>query len=114
MALSVRFEGEVAILGNFGGLLNDPRHFDAVGDLRALLDEGARDFVFELGGVREMGPTALGLLVTLSREIRKAGGEVVLARMSRATEKFLEEMRMDDEWDTFDGLAEAKASFRRD
>ena len=78
--VNARLDGDVAVLSNFGGLLNDPRHFDAGRDVGELLDQGCRKFVFEMANIREMGTTALGLLVTLTRKIRRAGGEAVLAR----------------------------------
>jgi anti-sigma B factor antagonist len=112
MPINVRFEGEVAVLSNFGRLLNDPRHFDAARDIQVLLDEGRRHFVLDLATLREVGDTALGLLVTLTRQIRQGGGEVVLTNVSRGTGRFLEEMRMDVYWDVFDGVAEAARSFR--
>jgi anti-sigma B factor antagonist len=113
VVLNVRFDGDVAILSNFGGLLNDPRHFDAGRDVGEILDRGCRKFVFELAGIREMGSTALALLTTLTRLVRQGGGEAVLARVGRGAGQFLEEMRMDDYWDVFESVEEAKESFRR-
>jgi anti-anti-sigma factor len=113
VVLNVRFDGDVAILSNFGGLLNDPRHFDAGRDLGEILDRGYRKFVFELAGIREMGSAALALLTTLTRLVRQDGGEAVLTRVSRGAGQFIEEMRMDDYWDVFESVEEAKESLRR-
>jgi anti-sigma B factor antagonist len=109
MAIHVRFEGQVAILSGIARLMNDPRHFDASRDVGELLDQGYLRFVLELGNVRETGPTVLGLLTTLTRKIRKADGEAVLANVSPAMEKFLDEMQMDSYWDIFDDAGEAIA-----
>ena len=107
MAIHVRFEGEVAILGGIERLMNDPRHFDAARDVRELFDRGFLRFVLEMGGVRETGPTVLGLLTTLTRAIRNGDGEAVLANVSPPMEKFLDEMRMDAYWDVFDDAESA-------
>ena len=107
MAIQVRFAGEVVVLSAIGRLMNDPRHFDAARDVRELLDAGHRRFVLELGGVRETGPTVLGLLTTLTRAIRNEGGEAVLANVSPPMAKFIDEMLMDDYWDVFDDAHEA-------
>ena len=107
MPLNVRHVDDVAVLSSFAALLNDPRHFDAGREVRALLDQGCRKFVFELAGIRSLGSTALGLLLTLTRPIRQAGGEAVLARVSRETEQSLEEMRLDDYWEVFGDVEEA-------
>jgi anti-sigma B factor antagonist len=110
MAIHVRFAGEVAVLSGISRLMNDPRHFDASRDVRDLLDQGSLRFVLELGGVRETGPTILGLLTTLTRMIRNSGGEVVLANLGSRVEAFLDEMRMDAYWDVF-ADAEMAVSF---
>ena len=49
----------------------------------------------------------LGLLTTLTRKIRQADGEAVLANVARPMAKFLDEMRMDAYWDVFDDAEEA-------
>ena len=112
MVLNIRLDGDVAVLSNIGGLLNDPRHFDAARDVREVLDGGCRKFIIEMANIRELGPTALGLLMTITRQIRQDGGEVVLARPGKVVVEFIEEMRMEDYWDLFPDLDEAKASFR--
>jgi len=112
--LNVRFDGEIVILSNFGGLLNDPRHFDASRDVRNILDQGYRKFVFELAGIREMGSTAFGLLMTLTRQIRQLEGETVLVRLSRDTRRSIEEMRLEDYWEMFEHVEEAEVYYRQE
>ena len=109
MAINVRFAGDLAVLSNIGRLMNDPRHFDAARDVRELLDQGYRGFVLEVGGVRETGSTVLGLLTTITRQVRREGGEAVLANVSPPREKFLDAMRMDADWDVFADAEEATA-----
>ena len=90
MPLQVRFDGDVAILSNVGRTMNDPRYFDAGQEVRDLLAQGFRSFVIELGRVNDPGSPLLGLLMTMPRQIRKEGGEIVLVGMSRDMEKYLE------------------------
>lgn len=113
MALNIRIERGVTVLSNFGRLMNDPKHFDATGDVHDRLDLGERDFVLEMGGVNETGGSFLGLLMTITREIRRRGGDVVLARPSAAISRLVLDMRLDDFWDVFDTLEEAVEYFRR-
>lgn len=113
MPLNQRIEGNVAILSNFARLMNDPRYVDAARDVRDLLDQGAGCFVLELTGVREVSPPLLGLLVTITREIRHRGAEAVLAHASRGVETHLIEMKLDEYWDIFATVDEAKAFFDR-
>src|SRR4051794_6832456 len=113
MVLNTRIDGDVAILSNFGGLLNDPRHFDAGRDVKELLEQGYRKFVLELGGIREMGSTSMGLLMTLTRQVRKERGEVVLANLNKITSDYIDKMQLESYWDLFDDAEEATAFFDR-
>ena len=113
MPLNIRFDGDLAVLSNFGRLLNDPRHFDAMRDVEGILDQGYRHVVLELAGIRDLGPAGIGLLTTLTRQVRKAGGDVVLANAGRDTERFIDMMQMDDYWERFESVDEAKGFFRR-
>lgn len=113
MVLNVSLDGDVAILSNFGGLLNDPRHFEAGRDVRALLDQGVRKFILEMSNIRELGETALGLLMTITRQVRQSDGEIVLAKPGKGVVEFLAEMRMDDYWDIEATVDEALNSLRR-
>jgi anti-sigma B factor antagonist len=114
MAMNIRVEGNVAILSNFARLMNDPRYVDAAGDVHDMLDQGMRNYVLELAGVKETGSSLLGVLMTITREIRRAGGEAVLAHPSRDVEKYLAMMQMEDYWDIFGAVAEAIVFFQRD
>jgi anti-sigma B factor antagonist len=113
MPLNVRIDGDVAILSNFSRLMNDPRYVDAARDVHDLLDQGLEKYVLELAGVKETGSSFLGVLMTMTRAIRRRGGDAVLAHLSRDTKEFIIEMQMDDYWDIFETVDEAKEFFHR-
>jgi anti-anti-sigma factor len=113
MAVNIRFDGDVAILSNFARLMNDPKYVDAARDVQSLLDQGKRKFVVELAGVRETGSSFLGVLMTITREIRQQKGEAVLAHVSKEVNHYLKEMQLDEYWDTFDSVDEARRFFDR-
>ena len=112
MAINVRIAGDgVVVLSGFGRLMNDPRHFDASRDVHELVDQGYRRFVAELRGVGTLGPSGIGLLMTLTRLVRQHDGDLVLAGVSRAMERRLDELRMDSYWEAFDDVDSAVRSF---
>jgi anti-anti-sigma regulatory factor len=113
MALHVRFANDVAIVDNFAWLMNDPTHASASAEVADLLDQGYRNFIFEMTSVREVGDAFLGLLLTLTRAIRKARGEVVLAHPTREVTNALDRMMLEDYWDTFPRVADAQSFFHR-
>lgn len=107
MPVNVRTARDVVVLSNFGRLMNDPRHFDASRDVQELVDAGYRKFVLELRGVGDMGPSGIGLLVTVTRLVRKHEGEVVLASLTPAMQKRLDELRLDEFWDVYPSVDDA-------
>jgi anti-anti-sigma factor len=113
MPLNMRVDRDVVILSNLGRLMNDPRYIDASRDTREMLDQGFRKFILELSGVREVGSSFLGLLTTMTRQVRQHGGELVLAHVSQDMETFINEMRMDDYWDVFASVEAAVQFFDR-
>jgi anti-sigma B factor antagonist len=113
MGPNVRVTADSAILTGFGQLMNDPRYVDVAQAAREMLDQGIRRFVLDLQGVRQSGGALLGLLVTITREIRKRGGEVVLANVGRDLERFIESMQMDDYWDIFATVEDARPFLMR-
>lgn len=112
MALHIRIDGDLVVLSNLARLMNDPRHFDASQDVRELLAQGYRKFVLELRGLPELGDSALGLVMTISRDVRKEGGEIVLASLSRGMESYLESMQLEEYWDVFESVGDAKRFFQ--
>ena len=114
MPLKIRVDRDVVILSNLRRLMNDPRYVDASRDMRDMLDQGFRKFILDLGGVRETGSGFLGLLITMTRDVRQHGGELVLADLSQDMEKFINEMRMDDYWDVFPNVEAARQFFDRE
>jgi anti-sigma B factor antagonist len=113
MPLSIRIDADVVVLSNFARLMNDPRYVDASRDVRDLLEQGRKNFVLDLREVRETGSSFLGVLMTLTRQVRQRGGEVALAHPSREMEEVLSVMQMDDYWDVFPSAEAAREFFRR-
>ena len=114
MPLNIEVDGDVVVLSNFGRLMNDPRYVDASRDVSELLDQGLKNFILDLDSVRETGSGFLGLLMTITRRIRQHDGEVVLAHLNPHMEKFIEMMQMDDYWEIFKNVEEAKEFFNPD
>jgi anti-anti-sigma regulatory factor len=111
MPIHLRIQGDVAILSNVGRGMNDPRYLDAGQEVRDLLGRGFRSFVVDLSGVHAPGPPLLGVLMTVTRQIRKEGGEVVLAELSRDMKTFLDEMRLEEFWDVYRDVEQATGHF---
>jgi anti-sigma B factor antagonist len=112
MPLHVRIDRDLVILSNFGRLMSDPRYVDAVEEVHRLIDQGYDQFVLEVADVRETGRSVLGVLMTIMRALERRGASAVLARPSRELARFLAQMRLDDYWEIFDSLEEARSFLR--
>lgn len=110
MPMHIREDGDAIILSNFGRLMNDPGHFDAPLEIGKLIENGRRKYVMELRAVGEMGDSGIGVLMTITRLVRKHGGDVVLASPSRFMRKRLDDLKMDDFWDVYESVGDAKAA----
>jgi anti-sigma B factor antagonist len=113
MSLNFRIDGDVVVLSNFARLMNDPRYVDAGRDLRDLLDQGRKNFILDLSGLRQPGASFLGVLMSLTRLIQQQHGEVALAHLSPEVAEFLSEMRLEEYWDVFPSVPEAREFFHR-
>lgn len=111
MAVHLRFVDDAVVVSNLGRLMNDPRYSSAGEEVQEALDQGYRKWVLELADARDTGAPFLGVLMTLTRRIRQAGGEVVLVRVSRSLDRTLEEMKLEEFWDRYDRVEEALRAF---
>ena len=111
MPVNIRVDEDIVIVSNFGRLMNDPRHFDASRDVGEMLESGYKWFILELRGLGAVGDSGLGLLLTITRTVRQHGGDVVLAAPGPGVRKTIEEMMLDDYWESFGSVDAVKASF---
>jgi anti-anti-sigma regulatory factor len=112
MVLHIRRVGDDSVvLSNLARLMNDPRYTSAGDVIGEEIAAGRSRWVLELADVRDAGAPFLGVLMTLTRRIRQAGAEVVLAHVSRPLEHALQEMQLDDFWDSYGSVEEALGSF---
>ena len=113
MSLNLRIDNGVAVLSNIARLMNDPRYSTSSRDLEPLLADGIRRFAIELAGVHDTGSALVGMLMTLSRRVRSAGGDVVLVRCSPTVQAYLEEMQLDSYWEILSTLEEVHQYYDR-
>lgn len=94
MSFSVSREGEVTVVDVTGQLIVGNRQ-----ELRqTVLDElrgGARRFLIDFTGTAYIDSSGLGVLVSLSKKIREAGGELRLSNLSEDLRTLFELTKLD-------------------
>lgn len=98
----LEFKGDV-MGGPDAVALNDKLH--------ELIDEGKMNIVVDLGGVKFMNSSGLGMLIGALTTVRKAGGDLRLARASEKIESLLIVTKLVTVFKNFKTLEEATNSF---
>lgn len=90
MKIKKRMMDEVAILDVSGKLLGGPPSSQELKDqIYQLLDEGVKKFVIDLGDVKRMNSSGLGILIQMLASIRKGDGELKLSSVNETMEGIL-------------------------
>lgn len=82
--------------------------------LHELIDQGKKNIVVDLGGVKFMNSSGLGMLIGALTTMRKAGGDLRLARASEKIESLLIVTKLVTVFRNFKTLDEAVDSFKED
>jgi anti-anti-sigma factor len=62
--------------------------------MRGILDEGIRNLVIDLAGVRMVDSTGIGLLIAAHNSLRKVGGQLAVIHASADLLELFHSMRM--------------------
>lgn len=98
----LEFKGDV-MGGPDAVALNDKLH--------ELIDEGKKNIVVDLGGVKFMNSSGLGMLIGALTTMRKAGGDLRLAHASEKIESLLIVTKLVTVFKNFKTLDEAVSSY---
>lgn len=110
MSFSVRSVGDATVVQVDGQLIVGNRQ-DLKDKVLARLDEGARNFVIDFARTGYIDSSGLGVLVSVSKKIREAGGELRLACLSDDLQTLFELTKLDTLFQICDDLEEALAGF---
>lgn len=110
MSFSVRSVGDATVVEVDGQLIVGNRQ-DLKDKVLARLEEGARNFVIDFARTGYIDSSGLGVLVSISKKIREAGGELRLASLSEDLQTLFELTKLDTLFQIRDNLEEALADF---
>ena len=110
MSFSIRSVGDATVVQVQGQLIVGNRQ--ELKDLvLARLEEGARNFVIDFAGTGYIDSSGLGVLVSVSKKIREARGELRLASLNEDLRTLFELTKLDTLFQIRDDLEEALAVF---
>ncbi len=94
-----------------GNVMGGPDAAKLLDEIRRLRDEGKKHIVVELGNVKFMNSSGLGMLISALTTIRNAGGDIRLARVGKKIQSLLIITRLITVFKTYDTVEEAVKSF---
>jgi anti-sigma B factor antagonist len=94
-----------------GDIMGGPDYETFTGEIKKLVDEGHVDIVLDLGKVRYINSTGLGILVSGLTSLKKNMGQMKICNLSDRIDRLFSVTSLTTVFPTFDSLDEAVASF---
>ena len=80
--------------------------------IRAILDEGQKNVLVDMGGVEWVNSTGLGILIAAHSTVTNAEGKMKLSRVSKRVDSILMVTQLAGIFRTLDSVDRAVASFK--
>jgi anti-sigma B factor antagonist len=111
MKINNREEDGVVVIEPKGKIMGGPESTEIHDLLHDMIDRGKLKVVIDLGKVDWMNSTGLGLLISGLTTLRKAGGELRLAKVTDKIESLLTITKLITVFKAYDSVEEAVNSF---
>ncbi len=107
LQVKTKRDDDLGILGVTGEVRTEIA-FELYAAAQALVDEGAKHLLVDLGAVRFMDSASLATLIRLDSELKKASGRLVLFTPSKPVRRVLEHSGLGDRFLVADDEAAAR------
>ncbi len=95
-----------------GDIIGGPQAEDFRNTLHELIDEGKKEVIVDLGKVKFMNSSGLGILIGGLTTMKNAGGNLVICRADKKIESLLMVTQLVKVFDHYRTLDEAVASYQ--
>ncbi len=112
MKLKIKEVKGVILVELKGNVMGGPDASSLNEELHKLIDAGKSKVVVDLGDVKFMNSSGLGMLIGALTTVRNAGGNLKLARASEKIEQLLVVTKLVTVFEHFDTVDEALGSFK--
>ncbi len=111
MKIKEKIENHVAILSLSGKLMGGPETTQVHDHVKSLITDGIKNVVIDLGGVKWMNSSGMGILMACMTTLNNAGGNLALSRVTEKVESLLIITQLIKVFNTFETNERAVASF---
>jgi anti-sigma B factor antagonist len=112
MKIKEKIENNVAVLSLSGKMMGGPETTALHEHIRGLMNDGIKNVVIDLGGVKWINSSGLGVLMAAMTTLKNAEGQMKLANVTEKVESLLmitQLMRIFQTYDSIDRAVSAMA-----
>jgi anti-sigma B factor antagonist len=110
MKIKEKIENQVAILSLSGKMMGGPETTALHDHIRGLMGDGIKKVVIDLGGVKWINSSGLGVLMAAMTTLKNAEGQMKLANVTEKVESLLMITQLMRIFDTFESVDRAVSS----
>jgi anti-sigma B factor antagonist len=107
MKIKEKIENHVAVLSLSGKMMGGPETTALHDHIRGLLNDGVNKVVIDLGGVKWINSSGLGVLMAAMTTLKNADGQLKLASVTEKVESLLMITQLMRIFETYDSVERA-------
>lgn len=112
MRFTIKEQGDVTVIQLNGNVMGGPDATSLNEELHKFVGQGKKKVVVDLGDVKFMNSSGLGMLIRALTTMRNAGGDMKLARASEKIESLLMVTKLITVFDHYEKVEEATQAFK--
>jgi anti-sigma B factor antagonist len=110
MKIKEKIENHVAVLSLSGKMMGGPETTALHDHIRGLMNDGINKVVIDLGGVKWINSSGLGVLMAAMTTLKNSEGQMKLANVTEKVESLLMITQLMRIFDTYDSIDRAVAA----
>ena len=110
MKIKEKIENQVAVLSLSGKMMGGPETTALHDHIRSLMNDGIDKVVIDLGGVKWINSSGLGVLMAAMTTLKNSEGQMKLANVTEKVESLLMITQLMRIFDTYDSIERAVAA----
>jgi anti-sigma B factor antagonist len=107
MKIKEKIENHVAVLSLSGKMMGGPETTALHDHIRSLMNDGIKKVVIDLGGVKWINSSGLGVLMAAMTTLKNAEGQMKLANVTEKVESLLMITQLMRIFETYDSIDRA-------
>jgi len=112
MKIKEKIDGSVAILTLSGKMMGGPETQSVHDHIKGLISDGIVNVVIDLGDVKWMNSSGMGILMASMTTLKNSDGKLALARVTEKVESLLIITQLIKVFSSFETVERAVASFK--